>query len=160
MAELSLSLEGPALNPHSDGSSQSVSVCLSVSPSYTHAHLHIIYTHSSCLAQILNSELLFVCLQDQDVTACLSDSRWNPPRAAASRSWTQGCAPSVHRESGQGATKVPVILGVRGRDCRAWRGLLRHQCVYLGAGQTADSLSWVRMWTLLGICGFNQTFQK
>lgn len=157
---------GPALNPHSDGSSQSVSVWLSLPLSLTHT-CTFIYTHSSWLAQILNPELLFLHLQDQEVTAYLSGSKWNPPRASALCpwrvvAWAQGCAPSVHRESGQTAVMVRYPWGAR-----SWLQGVAGAPEMPGClpgcwlpGQAENSLSWVRMWTFLGICDFNQTFQK
>ena len=55
-----------------------------------------------------------------------------------------------------------VILGVRGCDCRGSGAHEMPGCLprcWL-PGQTENSLSWVRMWTLLGIGDFSQTFQK
>lgn len=152
-----------ALNLHSDDSSQSVSVWLSVCLSHTHT-CTFIHTHSSWLAHILNPELL---LRHQEVAAYLSGSKWNPPASQRSVPLAGGRLGSGLRpQRSQGTWQTAVTVRYPW-GARLWlHGVVgAHEmpgCLprcWL-PGKTENSLSWVRMWTLLGICDFNQMFQK
>lgn len=122
------------MTPHSKV--LTVSVCLSVCLSLPLTHTHtctFIYTHSSWLAQILNSEVLFLCLQDQDVTACLSGSKWTPHEPALRAPGLRAAPPAFTGEVGRKQPRFPLSLG-REVVTAGVEGLLRCQCVYLGAG--------------------------
>lgn len=146
--------------PHSEvlTVSQCLSVCLSLLHTHTPAHsfTHIPlgslkYSTLSCCFSVckirmsppasqaangtpmsLRFALLGSGLHPQHSQGKWAESNQDSRYPWGARSWLQGV---------EGAPEMPVCLP----GC--WL-----------PGQTENSLSWVRMWTLLGVCDFNQTF--